>query len=69
MPYLLFEHAAKIAPKEIETYFVDKGIDPTGMGEPTFPPIFGTLSNAIYQASGERLYHQPFMTKNRELIG
>ncbi len=48
------------APEEIETYFVDNGIDPTGLGEPSLPPISGALANAIAQATGERLYHQPF---------
>ena len=57
------------APKEIETYFVDNGLNPTGLGEPTFPPIFGALANAMYQATGERLYNQPFTTKKQELIG
>ena len=48
------------APKEIDVYFVDNGIDPTGMGEPTFPPVFGALANALYRATGKRLYDQPF---------
>ncbi|MGY6743381.1 MAG: hypothetical protein ACXIUQ_11650 [Cecembia sp.] len=36
-------------------------IDPTGLGEPLFPPIFAAVSNALYQATGRRLYNQPFM--------
>lgn len=48
------------APKEIETYFVDNGIDPTGLGEPSLPPIIGALANALYQATGRRFYRQPF---------
>ena len=48
------------APMEIETFFVDNGIDPTGLGEPSLPPIMGALANAIYKATGERQYHQPF---------
>ena len=35
--YRLIRH--KEAPKEIETHFVDNGVDPTGMGEPPFPPV------------------------------
>jgi isoquinoline 1-oxidoreductase beta subunit len=48
------------APLEIETFFVDNGIDPTGLGEPSLPPIMGALANAYYQATGKRLYAQPF---------
>ncbi len=48
------------SPKEIEVHFVQNEIDPTGLGEPTFPPIFGALANALYQATGKRHYSQPF---------
>jgi isoquinoline 1-oxidoreductase beta subunit len=49
------------APKEIETYFVENGEDPTGLGEPGYPPVFAALANALYQATGKRLYRQPFV--------
>ncbi|WP_026952243.1 xanthine dehydrogenase family protein molybdopterin-binding subunit [Algoriphagus mannitolivorans] len=48
------------APKQIETYFVENLEDPTGLGEPTYPPIFAALANALYQATGKRLSEQPF---------
>ena len=48
------------APLEIEVFFVDNGIDPTGLGEPSLPPIAGALANALYKATGKRLYKQPF---------
>jgi isoquinoline 1-oxidoreductase subunit beta len=48
------------APLEIETFFVDNGIDPTGLGEPGLPPIGAAVANAIYQATGNRLVRQPF---------
>lgn len=51
------------SPKEIEVHFVENKIDPTGLGEPTFPPIFAALANALYKATGERYYQQPFMSK------
>ena len=47
-------------PLEIETFFVDNGIDPTGLGEPSLPPIQSALANALYKATGKRLYSQPF---------
>lgn len=48
------------APKKIEVSFVQNDIDPTGLGEPPFPPVFGAVANAIYKASGKRHYQQPF---------
>ena len=50
------------APREIETFFVDNGIDPTGLGEPSLPPVSGALANAIANATGQRVYDQPFIT-------
>jgi isoquinoline 1-oxidoreductase beta subunit len=49
------------APKAIEVHFVENEIDPTGMGEPPFPPVMGALANALYKATGKRYYHQPFV--------
>ncbi|MDN5205479.1 molybdopterin-dependent oxidoreductase [Fulvivirgaceae bacterium BMA10] len=56
--YRLIRH--REAPVEIETFFVNNGIDPTGLGEPSLPPISGALANALYKATGKRLYRQPF---------
>ncbi|MDO3385628.1 molybdopterin-dependent oxidoreductase [Gilvimarinus sp. SDUM040013] len=47
-------------PNSIDVHFVDNSIDPTGLGEPPFPPVFPALANALYQAQGERLYQQPY---------
>ena len=64
--YRLIRHSE--APKSIDVHFVDNGIDPTGLGEPPFPPVMGALANALYKATGKRYYHQPFIT-NRAIIG
>lgn len=48
------------APKAIEVHFVQNENDPTGLGEPPFPPVFGAVANALYKATGTRHYHQPF---------
>lgn len=49
------------SPKQIDVHFVPSEVDPTGLGEPPFPPVFGAVANAIYKATGERRYRQPFM--------
>ena len=57
--YRMIRHSE--APKEIEVHFVENDIDPTGMGEPTYPPVMGALANAIYRSNGKRIYKQPFI--------
>lgn len=59
--YRMIRHSE--APKNIDVHFVKNDIDPTGMGEPTFPPTFGALANALYRAKGKRLYNQPFISE------
>ena len=53
---------------EVEVYFVNNGIDPTGLGEPALPPTGGAIANAIFKATGKRLYNQPF-NKQEEMQG
>ncbi|HPI09332.1 MAG TPA: molybdopterin-dependent oxidoreductase, partial [Saprospiraceae bacterium] len=48
------------APGAIDVHFVQNDIDPTGLGEPPFPPVFGAVANALYKATGNRKYRQPF---------
>ena len=48
------------APKAIDVHFVKNTLDPTGMGEPAYPPVFGALASALYKATGKRFYDQPF---------
>lgn len=56
------------APKTFDVHFVKIETDPTGIGEPSGPPAIGALSNALYKATGKRLYHQPFF-KEMEILG
>ena len=51
----------KEAPKKIDVHFIQNNIDPTGLGEPPFPPVFAALANAMYKATGKRFYNQPFI--------
>ncbi|MEJ7645475.1 MAG: molybdopterin cofactor-binding domain-containing protein [Chryseolinea sp.] len=51
---------------EVDVHFVNNGIDPTGLGEPALPPTGGAVANALFKATGKRLYSQPF-SKQEEL--
>lgn len=57
--YRIIRH--REAPKKIDVHFVKNTIDPTGLGEPPFPPVFAAVANALYQATGKRLYDQPYL--------
>jgi CO/xanthine dehydrogenase Mo-binding subunit len=61
--YQLIRHNQ--APEEIEVFFVENEIAPTGLGEPGLPPAVGALANALYQATGQRYYHSPFSTADQ----
>ncbi|HET8735033.1 MAG TPA: molybdopterin cofactor-binding domain-containing protein [Pricia sp.] len=64
--YRIIRHSE--VPKNIEVHFVQNEIDPTGLGEPPFPPVFGALANAMYKATGQRHYRQPFVSE-RQIVG
>ena len=59
--YRMIRHGE--APKAIDVHFVQNDFDPTGLGEPAFPPVFGALANALYKATGKRFYEQPFISQ------
>ena len=61
--YQLIRHSQ--APEEIEVFFVENDISPTGLGEPGLPPAVGALANALYQATGKRYYNNPFSTADQ----
>ena len=56
------------APKKIEVHFVQNDIDPTGLGEPPFPPVFGAVANALYKNKGKRFYNQPFQPEIEKVM-
>lgn len=56
----------KEAPKKIDVSFVESDVDPTGLGEPPFPPVFGAVANALYKSTGKRFYNQPFINELKE---
>ncbi len=64
--YRMIRH--KEAPQKVDVHFVSSSIDPTGLGEPPFPPVFGAVANALYKASGKRFYQQPFF-RQLEQVG
>lgn len=61
--YRMIKHSE--APQAIEVHFIESNIDPTGMGEPTYPPVFGALAGALFKATGQRYYHLPFSSADQ----
>jgi isoquinoline 1-oxidoreductase beta subunit len=53
---------------EVAAHFIESYNDPTGLGEPTLPPAGGALANALFKATGQRLYKQPFV-RSMDVLG
>ena len=53
---------------QVESFFVENDIEPTGLGEPSLPPAGPAIANAIYAATGIRMTKQPFI-QNKEVFG
>ncbi|MBH53869.1 MAG: isoquinoline 1-oxidoreductase [Opitutaceae bacterium] len=47
-----------VAPK-IEIQWLTTDHSPTGLGEPAFPPLAAAVTNAIFDATGKRIYTMP----------
>ena len=45
LTFSLIRHSE--APDGIDSFFVDSGLDPTGLGEPSLPPIGAAISHAL----------------------
>lgn len=49
------------APVEIETVFAQTDAAPTGLGEPSVPPLAPALANALFRATGQRMRTLPLL--------
>tara|TARA_R110002049_G_C9178388_1_gene563392 strand:+ start:22321 stop:24540 length:2220 start_codon:yes stop_codon:yes gene_type:complete len=47
---------------QVNVHFIENDIAPTGLGEPTLPPVGAAVANAIYAATGQRLRKQPYIS-------
>jgi len=54
------------SPAKLAVHFVENQDNPTGMGEPVFPPTFAAVANALFSFTGKRYYRQPFVKQYLE---
>ncbi len=54
---------------EVDVNFIQSENDPTGLGEPTLPPVGAAVANAFYRGTGQRIYSQPFAKEISKILG
>jgi isoquinoline 1-oxidoreductase beta subunit len=53
----------------LDTYFIPAGeFPPTGAGEPSMPPLLAAVTNAIFNATGERIRKMPLSELGYRLV-
>lgn len=53
----------------LDTYFMPAGeFSPSGAGEPSMPPVLAAVTNAIFNASGERIRKMPLSDLGYKLV-
>ena len=52
---------------DIDVHFLATDYNPTGCGEPAFPPAAPAIANAIYTVTGQRVRTLPFSAEGYTL--